>query len=146
MGNGGPWTYDNEPAGWGGVDDSESIRAIHCALEAEVNFFDTAANYGCSQCEQILGQAVAGRREKVILAAKFGYMVDEETRIVTRNDIDVVCRIPQECEASPRTIPIPGFKTVMQVQENIQAMEFGLLSKGQMQKIDGIFERAPVIP
>jgi aryl-alcohol dehydrogenase-like predicted oxidoreductase len=44
-----------------------------------------------------------------------------------------------------RTIPIPGFKTVALVKENIQAMEFGLLSKEQMMKIDGIFERAPVI-
>jgi len=47
---------------------------------------------------------------------------------------------------SERTIPIPGFKTVAQVQENIRAMEFGLLSNEQMKKIDEIFERAPVIP
>ncbi len=46
---------------------------------------------------------------------------------------------------SQRTIPIPGFKTVAQVQENIQAMEFGLLSREQMKKIDEIFERAPVL-
>jgi aryl-alcohol dehydrogenase-like predicted oxidoreductase len=45
---GGPWTYDNEPAGWGRMDDAESIRAIHYALDAGINFFDTAANYGCS--------------------------------------------------------------------------------------------------
>ena len=42
-------------------------------------------------------------------------------------------------------IPIPGFKTVAQVQENIQAMEFLPLSNEQMKKIDQIFERAPVI-
>jgi len=46
---------------------------------------------------------------------------------------------------SNRTIPIPGFKTVTQVKENIQAMEFGLLSNEQMKKIDEIFERASVI-
>lgn len=46
---------------------------------------------------------------------------------------------------SDRAIPIPGFKTVAQVQENIQAMDFGLLSKEQMQKIDEIFERPTVI-
>jgi aryl-alcohol dehydrogenase-like predicted oxidoreductase len=46
---------------------------------------------------------------------------------------------------SDRTIPIPGFKTVAQVKENIEAMEFGLLSNEQMKKIDEIFERAPVI-
>jgi aryl-alcohol dehydrogenase-like predicted oxidoreductase len=47
---------------------------------------------------------------------------------------------------SERTIPIPGFKTVAQVKENIQAMDFGPLSNEQMKKIDEIFERAPVIP
>ena len=46
---------------------------------------------------------------------------------------------------SDRTIPIPGFKTVAQVKENIQAMEFGLLSKEQMNKIDEIFMHSPVI-
>jgi aryl-alcohol dehydrogenase-like predicted oxidoreductase len=301
---GGPWTYDNEPAGWGQIDDSESIRAIHYALEAGINFFDTAANYGCGHSERILGQAIAGRRDKVILATKFGYIIDETNRVVARNDNEVVKRIRQDCEASlrrlktdyidlyqfhrddyalekagevrdfletlvqegkirwygwstvnpegprvfaqgehctaiqhwmnmgtdmpemlavcekydqasiirsplgsgnltgkfnsetvfpkddmrspwnmridwwkqrfqrigavrkffaetgdartqaqialawvwtrsPRTIPIPGFKTLAQVQENIQAMEFGLLNDVQMQKIDEIFERAP---
>jgi aryl-alcohol dehydrogenase-like predicted oxidoreductase len=46
---------------------------------------------------------------------------------------------------SERTIPIPGFKTVAQVKENTQAMEFGLLSKEQMRKIDEIFERPSII-
>jgi len=45
---------------------------------------------------------------------------------------------------SDHTIPIPGFKTVAQVKENIRAMEFGLLSNEQMKKIDEIFGRAPV--
>jgi aryl-alcohol dehydrogenase-like predicted oxidoreductase len=303
---GGPWTYDGQAAGWGGVDDAESIRAIHYALDEGINFFDTAANYGCGHSEQILGKAVSGHRDQVILATKFGYVIDEESRIVTRNDEDVAGRIRQECEGSlrrlntdyidlyqfhkddypaekaaevrdeletlvgegkirwygwstinpegaqvftqgqhctaiqhwmnmgtdmpellavcdqcdqasiirsplgsgnmtgkingdtifpkddwrstwdlqsewstqrrqrieqvrksfaeagetrtqaqialawiwtrsQRTIPIPGFKTVAQVQENIQAMEYGLLSSEQMKKIDEIFERAPVI-
>jgi aryl-alcohol dehydrogenase-like predicted oxidoreductase len=97
---GGPWAYDGEPAGWGGVEDAESIRAIHCALDAGVNFFDTAANYGCGHSEQILGRAVAGRRDQVILATKFGYVIDEETRIVTRNDTGLVKRIRPDCEGS----------------------------------------------
>ena len=46
---------------------------------------------------------------------------------------------------SDRTIPIPGFKTLAQVTENIQAIEFGLLSNEQMNKIDEKFERAPVL-
>ena len=97
------WTFDNEPDGWGQVDDTESIRAIHYALDAGINFFDTAANYGCGHSEQVLGQAVAGRRDKIILATKFGYVVDEEKRNVTETE-DVVNRIRQECEASLRRL------------------------------------------
>ena len=60
---GGPWTWDQPgrepyPAGWGTTDDEESIRAIHAALEAGVNFFDTAANYGAGHSEVVLGTSV----------------------------------------------------------------------------------------
>jgi len=101
---GGPWDWleadgSKGPVGWGQVDDAESIRAIHYALDAGINFFDTAANYGCGHSERILSQAIAGRRDKVILATKFGYVVDEEKRIVTETE-DVIPRIRQECEAS----------------------------------------------
>jgi aryl-alcohol dehydrogenase-like predicted oxidoreductase len=61
------------PAGWGEVDDAETIRAIHAALDMGVTLFDTAANYGCGHSERFLGQAVAGRRDKVVIATKFGY-------------------------------------------------------------------------
>jgi aryl-alcohol dehydrogenase-like predicted oxidoreductase len=105
---GGPWDWleadgSRNPVGWGQVDDSESIRSIHHALDAGVNFFDTAANYGCGHSERILGQAIAGHRDKVILATKFGYLVDEENRTVTETD-DVVSRIRQECESSLRNL------------------------------------------
>jgi aryl-alcohol dehydrogenase-like predicted oxidoreductase len=101
---GGPWDWleadgSKNPVGWGQVDDAESIRAIHYALDAGINFFDTAANYGCGHSERILSQAIAGRRDKVIMATKFGYVVDEEKRIVTEAE-NVVNRIRQECEDS----------------------------------------------
>jgi len=105
---GGPWNWleadgSKEPVGWGQVDDAESIRAIHYALDAGINFFDTAANYGCGRSERVLSQAVAGRRDKVILATKFGYVVDEENRIVSETE-DIVNRIRQECESSLRNL------------------------------------------
>lgn len=100
---GGPWTFQGHPAGWGQVDDDESIRAIHCALDTGVNLFDTAANYGCGHSERILGSAVKGRRDRVILATKFGYAVDEDSRNVT-DRTDVVGRIHQDCEASLRRL------------------------------------------
>jgi aryl-alcohol dehydrogenase-like predicted oxidoreductase len=58
------------------MDDNESIRAIHCALDWSVNFFDTADAYGTGHSEEVLGQALKGRREQVILATKFGNVLD----------------------------------------------------------------------
>ncbi len=83
---------------------TSSIRAIHYALDAGINFFDTAANYGCGHSERILSEGVAGRRDQVIIATKFGYIVDEDNRIVTEEAGDVVSRIRQECEASLRRL------------------------------------------
>jgi aryl-alcohol dehydrogenase-like predicted oxidoreductase len=100
---GGPWTIDNETAGWGVVDDAESIRAIHYALNHGVNFFDTAANYGAGHSERVLGQALEGRRGDVIIATKFGYVVDEAKRTATTTE-DVLPRIRSECEDSLRRL------------------------------------------
>jgi aryl-alcohol dehydrogenase-like predicted oxidoreductase len=105
---GGPWDWleadgSKEPDGMGQVDDAESVRAIHYALERGINFFDTAANYGCGHSERILANAIAGRRDKVILATKFGYVVDEEKHTVTETE-DIVSRIHQECETSLRNL------------------------------------------
>ncbi len=96
---GGPWTFNGRPAGWGKVNDAESIRAIHCALDLGVNFLDTAANYGAGHSERVVGQALAGRRDQVVVATKFGYAVDEDARNVT-TCTDVVASIHQACEAS----------------------------------------------
>jgi aryl-alcohol dehydrogenase-like predicted oxidoreductase len=78
---GGPFTRTGGlPMGWGDVDDAESIRAIHAAIDRGVTLFDTANNYGAGHSERVLGQALAGRRDKVRIATKFGSVFDEETR------------------------------------------------------------------
>lgn len=79
---GGPWhdAATGEPFGWGEIDDQESITAIHCALDSGINFIDTADTYGAGHSESILGQALKGRRDKVILATKFGYVTNEKTK------------------------------------------------------------------
>jgi len=100
---GGPWLMGENPAGWGQVDDAESLRAIHCALDLGINFFDTAANYGAGHSERLLGQALAGRRDRVIIATKFGYQVDEDKKVVWPRD-DVVGWVRQECEDSLRRL------------------------------------------
>ncbi|MEU6248021.1 aldo/keto reductase [Glycomyces sp. NPDC047010] len=77
---GGPFHNDNGPSGWGEVDDDESTRAIHRALELGVDFFDTADVYGAGHSERVLGRALAGRRDRVAIATKWGWTFDEETK------------------------------------------------------------------
>ena len=61
-------TYTSE----GALDDSESIRTIHRALELGVTHIDTAEIYGPYHSEEVVGQAIKGRREDVVIATKFG--------------------------------------------------------------------------
>jgi len=101
---GGPWTLDGRQVGWSKVDDKESTRAIHIALDLGINFFDTAACYGAGHSERILGQAVAGRRDRVIIATKFGHLVDEENKVVSAKTGDVALHLRQFCEDSLRRL------------------------------------------
>ncbi len=96
---GGPFWRNGEPVGWGDVNDNESIKAIQRALEMGITFFDTAAVYGCGHSERVLGQALASRRDKVIIATKFGQVFNEETRQVTGYDTSSEA-IVKECENS----------------------------------------------
>ncbi|MBM4043391.1 MAG: aldo/keto reductase, partial [Planctomycetes bacterium] len=61
---------------WGGQDDADSIRAIHAALDAGVNCVDTAPIYGMGHSEEVVGKAIRGRRDKVLLATKCGLRWD----------------------------------------------------------------------
>ncbi|CAG0936320.1 Aldo-keto reductase IolS [Thermoflexales bacterium] len=104
---GGEWLFDGNPAGWGKVDDAESIRAIHAALDAGMNLIDTAANYGTGHSEQIVGQAVRDRRAKVVIATKFGFNVDEAgKRVMYQTPDDILNNLPFECERSLRNLGV----------------------------------------
>ena len=100
---GGPWWFvgngEPSPSGWGGVDDAESIRAIHAALDLGVTLFDTADVYGCGHSERILGKALAGRRSEVIVATKFGKQFDEAKKHYFGHDTSPEL-IRSACEAS----------------------------------------------
>ncbi len=106
---GGPWTWEQPgedpfPAGWGKVDDSESMRAIHTALDLGINFFDSAANYGAGHSEKILGEALGEKRDQVIIATKFGHVVNEADKVVYKDDQQVLDNLRQDCENSLRRL------------------------------------------
>ena len=79
---GGPFfSPEGKPYGWGEVDDDESIAAVHAAFDAGMTLYDTANVYGTGHSERILGQALHGKRDEVVLATKWGNTMIEETRV-----------------------------------------------------------------
>jgi len=103
---GGTWRFLDIPGGWGEVDDNESIRAIHTALDSGINFFDTAATYGTGHSEHIVGKALANHRDKVVIATKFGFNVNESAKHVTRysKNAEVLLNLRRDCESSLRRL------------------------------------------
>ncbi len=66
---------------WGNPDHEESTRIIHAALDAGINFIDTADVYAQGESEEIVGKALKGRRDEIVLATKFhGAMGDDPNR------------------------------------------------------------------
>ena len=100
---GGPFWRGDKPVGWGDVDDAESMRAIARALELGVTLFDTSDVYGCGHSERILGDALRGRRDQVVIATKFGNVFDEQTRQITDASGDPA-HIRAACDASLRRL------------------------------------------
>ena len=63
---------------WGNTDHDDAIRIIHRALDAGVNFVDTADVYSAGESEEIVGKALKGRRDDVVLATKFFVPMGED--------------------------------------------------------------------
>ena len=85
---GGQAWRDGNPVGWGEVDDNESIRAIHRALDLGVTFFDTADVYGAGHSEEVLCKALSGKWDQVVLATKFSIFYDRETRVLSDKSVE----------------------------------------------------------
>lgn len=68
----------DNPFGWGPQDDTESIDTIQRAIDLGITWIDTAAGYGHGHSEEVVGQAVAGRRDEVLIATKCGILWKED--------------------------------------------------------------------
>src|SRR5438552_7768591 len=79
---------------WGPTTEAESVRAMHRALELGVNFFDVAPGYGHGQAEEVLGRALQGRQEQVVVATK--------VRLAAEEMHDVAGAVRTSVEASHR--------------------------------------------
>ncbi len=106
---GGPWDWadpgkERFPVGWGDTDDEESIRGLHAALDMGINFFDTAANYGAGHSEVLLGNAFKGKRDQVVIATKFGHIVNEEKKTVYSAPDQIIQNVRSDVENSLRRL------------------------------------------
>jgi aryl-alcohol dehydrogenase-like predicted oxidoreductase len=95
---GGPWQY-----GWGPQDDGEAVAGILAALDAGINWIDTAPAYGLGHSEELVGQALRQTRHRPIIATKCGILWNERKEKVVHLKRDSIRR---ECLASLRRLGV----------------------------------------
>ncbi|MDB5720541.1 MAG: aldo/keto reductase [Alphaproteobacteria bacterium] len=132
---------------YGARDDSESIATIHHALECGIDFLDTADMYGVGRNEELVGRAIAGRRDTVFLATKFGNVRGAD------GSFGGVCGTPDyvrsACEASLRRLGVDAIDLYYQhrvdpkvaIEETVGAMA-ELVTEGKVRYL-GLSEAAP---
>ena len=132
---------------YGTRDDQESIDVIHRALDMEVNFLDTADVYGNGRNEVLVGKALRGRRDQVVLATKFANVRDAAGNFIGINGRPEY--VKQACEASLRRLGIETIDLYYQhrvdvnvpIEETVGAMS-RLVEEGKVRCL-GLSEAAP---
>jgi aryl-alcohol dehydrogenase-like predicted oxidoreductase len=132
---------------YAGRDDTESLATIHRALELGITLLDTADMYGPFTNERLVGRAIRGKRDQVVLATKFGIMRNEEgARLGIQGSPDYVRKA---CDASLQRLGVDHIDLYYQhrvdpsvpIEETIGAMA-GLVTAGKVRHL-GMSEAAP---
>lgn len=100
---GGQFYMDGKVDGYGETEDKTSIAAIHTALDFGINFIDTSDAYGIGHSEELIGEALEGRRSGVVIATKFGFLGSESTKTLQGTNVSPAY-IERACEASLRRL------------------------------------------
>jgi aryl-alcohol dehydrogenase-like predicted oxidoreductase len=131
---------------YGKGDDAESIAVIHRALDLGVNFLDSSDMYGWGQNEELLARALRGRRERVVLATKFGNLRKPDGTAGVNGRPEYV---PQACDASLKRLGVSTIDLYYQhrvdpsvpIEETVGAMS-RLVEAGKVRYL-GLSEAAP---
>lgn len=83
---GGNMFLQGMPLGWSTVDDNESLKALLRGIDLGINFLDTADMYGTGHSEKLIAKAIKGKRDKVVIATKFGMTFEPGSRQI--NDLE----------------------------------------------------------